>query len=116
MVPEQYLEYQQVFKKQALQDLPPQQKCNHAIDLKEGTEASNNCKIYPLNPEEQITLDMFLEDMLKRGYIFPSKSPFASPFFLVKKMMHKSSPSSMCNGDTTMFKSRKVMSGKLPSR
>src|SRR5713101_7923666 len=85
MVPEHYFEYQRVFKEQASQDLPPQQKYNHAIDLKEGMEPSNNCKIYPLNPEEQITLDMFLEDMLQQGYIRPSKSPFASPFFFVKK-------------------------------
>ena len=49
------------------------------------TEASNNCKIYPLNPKEQITLDVFLEDMLKRGYICPSKSPFTSPFLFVQK-------------------------------
>ena len=85
MVPEHYLEYWRVVEEQGSQDLPPQWKYNHAIDLKEGTEPSNNCKIYPLNPEEQVTLDAFLEDMLKRGYIHPSKSPFTSPFFFVKK-------------------------------
>src|SRR5713101_8500334 len=85
MVPEHYLKYQKVFEEQASQDLPPWQKYDHAIDLKEGTEPSNNCKIYLLNPEEQIALDMFLEDMLKRGYICPSKSSFASPFFIKMK-------------------------------
>ena len=65
-----------------------------AIDLKEGMAASNNCKIYPLNPEEQVALDVFLEDMLKRGYryIHPSKSPFVSPFFFVKKKDGKLHP------------------------
>ena len=52
MVPEHYLNYRRVFEEQASQDLPPRQKYDHAIDLKEGTEPSNNCKIYPLNPEE----------------------------------------------------------------
>src|SRR5713101_5240792 len=65
MVPEHYLEYQKVFEEQASQDLPPQWKYNHAIDLKEGTEPSNNCKIYLPNPEEQVVLDVFLEDMLQ---------------------------------------------------
>src|SRR5229473_7179902 len=85
MVPEHYLNYRRVFEEQASQDLPPRRKYDHAIDLKEGAEPSNNCKIYPLNPEEQIALDVFLEDMLKRGYICPSKYPFASPFFIKKK-------------------------------
>src|SRR5712692_2827741 len=85
MVPEHYLEYRKVFEEQASQDLTPQQKYDHAINLKEGMEPSNNCKIYLLNPEEQVALDMFLEDMLKRGYIHLSKSPFASPFFVKKK-------------------------------
>ncbi len=92
MVPEHYLNYRRVFEEQASQDLPPRRKYDHAIDLKEGTEPSNNCKIYPLNPEEQIALDVFLEDMLKRGYIRPSKSPFASPFFFVKKKDGKLRP------------------------
>src|SRR6266849_8538806 len=92
MVPEHYLKYRRVFEEQASQDLPPWRKYDHAIDLKEGTEPSNNCKIYLLNPEEQVTLDVFLEDMLKRGYICPSKSPFASPFFFVKKKDGKLRP------------------------
>src|SRR5713101_492927 len=63
MVPEHYLEYWNVFEEQASQDLPPWRKYDHAINLKEGTEPSNNCKIYPLNPEEQVALDVFLKDM-----------------------------------------------------
>src|SRR5712692_7342051 len=65
---------------------------DHAINLKEGMDASNNCKIYLLNLEEQIVLDVFLEDMLKRGYIRPSKSPFTSPFLFVKKKDGKLHP------------------------
>jgi hypothetical protein len=43
-----------------------------------------DCKIYPLNPEEQGQLDEFLKEQLETGRIQPSKSLMASPFFFVK--------------------------------
>ena len=42
-------------------------------------------KMYPLNIKEQEELDKFLEEHLKSGWIRPSKSPCAAPFFFVKK-------------------------------
>ena len=36
-------------------------------------------------PEEQIELDKFLKENLEKGYIQPSQSPMASPFFFVGK-------------------------------
>ena len=44
-----------------------------------------DCKVYPLNVKEQEKLDKFLEEHLKSGWIRPSKSPCAAPFFFVKK-------------------------------
>ncbi len=44
-----------------------------------------DCKVYPLNQNEQEQLDKFLDENLDSGRIRPSKSPFASPFFFVKK-------------------------------
>jgi len=44
-----------------------------------------DCKIYSLNIKEQEELDKFLEEHLKSGRIRPSKSPYATPFFFVKK-------------------------------
>ena len=44
-----------------------------------------DCKIYPLNPQEQKELDKFLKEQLETGRIRSSKSPMASPFFFVKK-------------------------------
>ena len=44
-----------------------------------------DCKVYPLNPQEQKALDEFLEENLRTGRIRPSKSPMASPFFFIKK-------------------------------
>jgi Reverse transcriptase (RNA-dependent DNA polymerase) len=85
MVPSVYHEYRTVFEEEASQALPPRCQWDHAIDLKSDACPSNNCKIYLLNLEEQGALDVFLEDMTKHGYIRPSQSPFASPFFFVKK-------------------------------
>ena len=44
-----------------------------------------DCKVYPLNPGEQKKLDEFLVQNLKLECIQPSKSPFASAFFFIKK-------------------------------
>ena len=44
-----------------------------------------DCKVYPLNPNEQKALEDFIEENLSSGRIRPSKSPMASPFFFVKK-------------------------------
>src|SRR5688572_25407540 len=39
----------------------------------------------PYGPREQKALDDFLKENLRSGRIRPSKSPWASPFFFVKK-------------------------------
>jgi hypothetical protein len=41
--------------------------------------------MYNLTPEEQTELDKFLKEILEKGYIRPSQSPMASPFFFVGK-------------------------------
>ena len=42
--------------------------------------------------EEDEVLDKFIDDQLLKGYIEPSKSPYASPFFFVKKKDGKLRP------------------------
>jgi hypothetical protein len=44
-----------------------------------------DCKVYPMTREEDASLEKFLDEMVGKGYIRPSKSPYASPFFFVKK-------------------------------
>ena len=51
-----------------------------------------DCKIYPLNRDEQTQLDAFLKDNLDMGRIRSSKSPMASPFFFIKKKDGKLRP------------------------
>src|SRR5258708_9530777 len=53
---------------------------------------SLNCKIYLLNQKEQGDLREFLDEQLTKGYIRPSKSQYASPFFFIKKKDRKLCP------------------------
>ena len=84
MIPEQYLKYQKVFEQWASEWLPEHGKWDHVIDL-EPNFIPQDCKIYPKSPKEQAAQDEFLDENLRKGYIRPSKSPMASPFFFVAK-------------------------------
>jgi len=83
-LPKIYAEYRTVFKKEASERMPERKTWDHAIDLKTDF-IPKDCKIYPLSPKEQKEQDKFLEENLRKGYIRPSKSPMASPFFFVSK-------------------------------
>lgn len=41
--------------------------------------------VYPMTREEDKALDKFINEQLLKGYISPSKSPYASSFFFIKK-------------------------------
>ena len=45
-----------------------------------------------MTQSEQKALQEFLVEHLKKGYIHPSKSPYASPFFFIKKKDGKLGP------------------------
>ncbi len=84
-VPAEYQHHHHVFSEEAAQWFPPMRPWDHAIDLKPDTPNIIDCKVYPLTQEEDKALVVFLEEQLKKGYIVPSISPYASPFFFVKK-------------------------------
>ena len=48
--------------------------------------------MYNLTPQEQIELDKFLKENTEKGYIRPSQSSMASPFFFVDKKDGKLRP------------------------
>ncbi len=85
MVPEDYHSFRNLFSKENFDELPERKPWDHAIELTPNAKASLNCKVYPLNRNEQEQLDTFLDENLASGHIRPSKSPFASPFFFIKK-------------------------------
>jgi len=84
-IPKEYWEFREsVFNKKSFDQLLPRQPWDHAIKLIQGATL-RDCKIYSLSAKEQEELDKFLDEHLKSGRIRPSKSPYASPFFFVKK-------------------------------
>ncbi|KAF8662072.1 hypothetical protein AX16_001215 [Volvariella volvacea WC 439] len=72
------------FEKKASERLPERRKWDYPIDLKPDF-TPRDCKIYPLPPLHQIELDAFLTENLRKGYIRPSQSPMAFPFFFIGK-------------------------------
>jgi len=50
-----------------------------------GAMLSKPAKVYPLSLAERNSLDMWINEELRKGYIQPSTSPIAAPFFFVKK-------------------------------
>ena len=84
MVPEDLHNLLDVFDDNKANRFPESNVWDHKIDMKEGFEPKS-FKNYNLTPEEQKELDKFLDKNLEKGYIRPSQSPMASPFFFVKK-------------------------------
>ena len=88
LVPQEYHEYLDVFSKEKAARFPESRSWDHKIEMKEGFEPKS-FKNYNLTPAEQLKLDKFLKENLEKGYIWPSQSPMASPFFFVSKKDEK---------------------------
>ena len=65
-------------------ELPKQKPWDHAIPLMAGTKPVN-IRPYRYTPEQKDEIEAQVKEMLKKGLITPSASPFASPVLLVKK-------------------------------
>ncbi len=85
MVPEHYHSFHDLFSKENFDELPEQKPWDHAIELIPNAKSTLDCKVYPLNRNEQEQLNKFLDKNLDSRCIRPSKSPFDSPFFFIKK-------------------------------
>jgi len=91
MLPLELLDYWHVFDKTTAERFPESCPWDHAIDLKDDF-IPKDCKVYLFTVLEQAELDKFLKENLEKGYIWPSKSPMASPFFFVDKKDGKLRP------------------------
>ena len=101
IVPSQYHQHAKVFSETAAHRFPESWEWDHAIDLKADALSTLDCKVYPLSPGEDVALQTFLSQNLAKGYIHPSKSPYAFPFFFIKKK----------NGDVTDDRNRACTHG-----
>jgi hypothetical protein len=84
LVPAEYHKYLDIFSKEKAHRFPESRPWDHKIEMKEGFEPKS-FKNYNLTPAKQLEMDKFLKENLEKGYIRPSQSPMASPFFFVSK-------------------------------
>ena len=88
LIPKEYLD---IFSEEKAARFPESKPWDHKIEMKEGFKPKS-FKNYNLTPAEQLKLDNFLKENLEEGYIRPSESPMASPFFFVSKKDRKLRP------------------------
>ena len=91
-LPKEYQRHAQVFSEQKAQRFPESRPWDHAIELKKDAPSTLPGKIYSLTQSEQKALQEFIKEHLQKGYIRPSKSPYAAPFFFIKKKDGKLRP------------------------
>jgi len=91
-IPTEYQRHHKVFSEEAAQRFPESCIWDHAIELKPGAPSTLPGKIYALSQLELQELAKFIKEHLAKGYIQPSKSPYAAPFFFIKKKDGKLHP------------------------
>ena len=84
-----YHHHLSVFSEEASHRFPEPHIWDHAIELKPGAPSLIPGKVYQLTQDEQKALLKFVQEQQAKGYICPSKSPYAAPFFFIKKMDSK---------------------------
>lgn len=67
MVPEHYCSYRDLFSKDNFDELLDRKPWDHAIELMPNAKSTLDCKVYPLNGNEQEQLDKFLDENLETG-------------------------------------------------
>jgi len=84
-VPEWLHEYRNMFSKHKSERMPLWKLYDHAIDFMEGAKLPKPAKVYPLSLAKRNSLNSWIDEELRKGYIHPSTSPIAASFFFVKK-------------------------------
>ena len=84
-IPTKYHRHLSVFSEEASHRFPEPCIWDHAIKLKPGVPSSIPGKVYQLTQDEQKALLEFVQEQQAKGYIHLSKSPYAAPFFFIKK-------------------------------
>ena len=77
-------EYSDVFPSELPDVLPPQTEMDHDITNEPGAEPPSK-PAYRLSQSELDEVQLQITDLLKKGIIEPSKSPYGAPVFFVRK-------------------------------
>jgi hypothetical protein len=82
------------------EELPPRRQVNHVIKVMPGVAPPAKAP-YRMNHEELKELKVQFENLLAKGYIKPSKSPYGAPVFFAHK---KDGTLRMCVDNRTLNK------------
>ena len=83
-VPTVYHSWIDVWNPTDANKLPPHRSIDHEIKLQDGS-APPAKRAYGMSREQALVVKEYVEDMLGKGYIRPSTSPYAAPVLNVKK-------------------------------
>jgi hypothetical protein len=92
LVRDKYARFHKLFSDTESSRFPPTRPWDHAIDFKANAPDALPCKVYPMTQGEDKALLKFLKEQEAKGYIRPSISPYASPFFFIQKKDSKLCP------------------------
>jgi len=84
LAPEKFHKWIKLFGKKQLERIPTRKVWDHTIDIKEGFVPRKE-KMYSLSREEREGVREFVKEQLRKGYIWPLKSPQTAPVFFVRK-------------------------------
>jgi hypothetical protein len=84
IVPKEFHSFLDRFDKQKATRLPEHRPWDHQINLKPGWTPKKH-KVYPLDKKKDELMVDFIKENLDKGFIRPSNSPYAAPFFFVDK-------------------------------
>ena len=76
--------YQDVMPKDLPNELPPRREVDHKVEVKPGTEPPSKAP-YRFSQKELEELKSQLDELLAKGYIRQSKSPYGAPVLFVDK-------------------------------
>lgn len=77
-------QYSLVFRKDFPAGLPPQRAVEHIIELQEGAKPPHR-PLFQLFSAEIVATKEYILELLRKGKIRPSRSPFGEPLFLLNK-------------------------------
>ena len=83
-IPKEYHDFADVFDKQKADTLAPHHPYDLKIDIEEGVSPPIGA-MYSLSQSEMVTLQDFIDEHLRIGFIRPLKSPHGAPVLFIHK-------------------------------
>ena len=87
LVPDEYQDFLDVFDRDKADELPPHRSYDHKLEFIDDADKSKlpRSRIYPMSGHKLEQVKQYLDEHLKKGFIIPSKAPFASPILFAEK-------------------------------